>query len=551
VKKVVIALVVVAVVCLPAATALFSMMTTMTMAASASATTGCVSQIGQVAPLGGPVRIPLAGPFVVTSEYGMRANPGPVNHGEYRLHAGIDFQHAGGPGQVVAASAGVVAQTPVDELGGGNMVVVDHGGGVVTRYLHLADVAVEAKDVVWAGRVLGTEGATGNSSARHLHFQVEIAGQPQDPRAWLTQQGVTVPPTRGTGTGEPVVAVDPGVSPALPVEPALLAPTSGPGTTAGLVGELPEKVGAWQGEQVANAAQVIRAGQDRGLDAKTITIAVMTAMAESSLRNLPHGDSVRQDTIGLFQEGPERGPYAQRMDPYGAANIFYDYLLDVPGYLDLEPTIAAHRAQANANPYHYEPRWPEAVTMVSTLTADPTLLQALPAGGFVTGCADGGTPGLSGSGDGTGQAIVDAAEHYLGTPYSWGGGSLTGPSLGTYTSAYLDGTHTVGFDCSGLVMFAVHHATGITLPHDAEAPTYDPHGTAVPRDWAQMLPGDVISFSEDGTGARGSFGHVGIYAGDGWMIHAPVPGKKVERVQLRGSDYFEPMTWVIRRYATA
>lgn len=90
-------------------------------------------------------------------------------------------------------------------------------------------------------------------------------------------------------------------------------------------------------------------------------------------------------------------------------------------------------------------------------------------------------------------------------------------------------------------MFAVHNATGISLPHSAEVQGHDPRGVTVPRDWAQLQPGDVISFSEDGSGAPGSFGHVGIYVGDGQMIHAPSPGKSVEIVQLRGTVYYERM----------
>lgn len=507
----------------------------------------CVSPIGVLAPLGGPVRWPLAGEFTVTSEYGMRYNPGQINHGQYRLHAGIDL--VASSGQVVAAADGVVADTPTSATGG-NMIKVDHGGGLVTYYLHLASRTVEVGDVVWAGRPIGVQGSTGNVAGEHLHFEVHQAGRPQDPRVWLTQRGLTVPPLGGQGRAPAAELVDPGGLDLDP-SPAFLAPTTTAGQTRQLTSELPAQVGQWNRDQVAVAAQVIRAGQDRGLDAKTITIAVMTAMAESSLTNLDHGDAVRGDTIGVFQEGPERGPYAQRMDPYGAAGIFFDYLLRVPGYLDLEPTIAAHKAQANADPYHYQPRWPDAVLMVSTLTADPALLESLSVGGPVTGCENGGPAPLEGTGDGTGQAIVDAATHYLGVPYSWGGGDVNGPTLGTYSSPSLDGSRTVGLDCSGLVMAAVYHATGITLPHKAEAQGKHPAGAVVPRDWTQMKPGDVISFSEDGSGAPGSFGHVGIYVGNGKMIHANRPGKPVEIIQLEGSSYFEPMAWNIRRYSTS
>lgn len=119
-------------------------------------------------------------------------------------------------------------------------------------------------------------------------------------------------------------------------------------------------------------------------------------------------------------------------------------------------------------------------------------------------------------GDGSGAAIVSAARHYRGTPYSWGGGNYRGPSLGIYSSPSLDGTRTVGRDCSGLVMFAVvHNATGIRLPHIAEAQSRDARGTTVPPGLVEDAPGDMVSFSQDGFGAPGSFGHVGIYVGDG------------------------------------
>ena len=98
-------------------------------------------------------------------------------------------------------------------------------------------------------------------------------------------------------------------------------------------------------------------------------------------------------------------------------------------------------------------------------------------------------------------------------------------------------------------MFAVYNSTGIQLPHGAEDQGKDARGTTVPRDWTKMQPGDVIAFSENGSGSPGSFGHVGIYIGNGQMIHAPRPGKTVEIVQLKGSSYYEPMAWSIKRYA--
>lgn len=539
----------------PALVALF----TITLGAAASASAACTSPIGVVAPAGGPVRLPVVGQYKATSEYGMRVNPGSIDTGAYRLHAGLDLAQIPAPGPVVAAMAGVVSAVETTRSGG-LTVSVDHGAALITRYLHLASSQATTGQPVWAGAVLGIEGASGNSDGAHLHFSVIQDGQPTDPRPWLESHGVTVAPPDGTDTAPLPVETDPGPagaplagaqSGALLAGPSSLWPGQPTGPAGQVASALPDKVGVWSGTQIQIAAAIITAGRSRGLDAKTITIAVMTAMAESSLTNTPRGDAVRADTIGVFQEGPERGPYEVRMDPAGAAGIFYDYLLAVPGYLELEPTIAAHRAQNNADPYHYTDSWADAVTMVATLTADPDLLIALPAGGPVAGCEGGGPPPPApGAGNGSGAAIVAAAQAYAGTPYSWGGGDASGPTTGIYTSPSLNGTHTVGFDCSGLVIYAVAAATGITLAHSAETQGADPRGQPVPRDLAAMRPGDVISFSEDGSGARGSFGHVGIYLGEGKMIHAPRPGKPVQVIPLTGVAYWESMAWSIRRYST-
>ena len=141
---------------------------------------------------------------------------------------------------------------------------------------------------------------------------------------------------------------------------------------------LPGQVGRYAGDQVANAAAIIKAGQAMGLDARAITIGVMTAMGESQLVNIDRGDAVGPDARGLFQQRANGawGSYEDRMNPTIAATSFFKALTAVDGYLSLEPTIAAHKVQRNADPYHYAPYWADAVLMVSTLTADPSLLAA-------------------------------------------------------------------------------------------------------------------------------------------------------------------------------
>lgn len=519
-------------------------------AAAQAAQNACISPVGTVAPAGGPVRLPVVGSFQVTSEFGMRVDPGSVTNGQYRMHKGIDLAELPGPGTVVAAMAGVVKATPSDPLGG-NMIYFDHGGGLVTVFEHLASRSVSVGDTVAPGQPVGVEGATGNVSGPHLHFQVEVNGQPVNPRDWLTQQGITVPALGGTGTAPAAGGSSATPTAKLIPTPAPLNPVALPGQTKAVVPNLPAQVGPYKGDQVLNAAYIVKAGQALNLDAKSIAIGVMTGMGESSLLILDHGDSVGPDSRGLFQQRDNGawGTYSDRMNPTISSTNFFKALMAVPNYLSLEPTIAAHLTQHNADPYHYTPFWADAVLMVSTLTADPALLQQLPAAGPVAGCSS--PVSALPAGNGTGSAIVAAAQHYIGTEYSWGGGTTSGPSLGIYSSPSLDGSHTVGFDCSGLVLFAVFNATGIQLDHSAEAQGQDPRGVSIPRDWSQMQPGDVISFSENGSGAPGSFGHVGIYAGGGKMIDAPRPGKTVELIQLQGSSYYEPMAWSIRRYAKA
>ncbi|NMD36635.1 MAG: hypothetical protein GYA73_12175, partial [Planctomycetes bacterium] len=95
------------------------------------------------------------------------------------------------------------------------------------------------------------------------------------------------------------------------------------------------------------------------------------------------------DSRGLFQQRANGawGTLADRMNPTIASTNFFKALTAVPGYLSMEPTLAAHKAQRNADPYHYQPYWADAVLMVSTLTADPSLLESLPAGGRFSAAA--------------------------------------------------------------------------------------------------------------------------------------------------------------------
>lgn len=122
-----------------------------------------------------PTRLPLTGASL-TSGFGGRYHP---ILGSLRMHSGVDLAAPAGTA-IKAPSAGVV--TFAQWYGGyGLFVVVDHGGGMETRYGHLAQVAVAPGQAVKPGEVLGYVGSTGLSTGPHLHYEMRLNGQALDP----------------------------------------------------------------------------------------------------------------------------------------------------------------------------------------------------------------------------------------------------------------------------------------------------------------------------------------------------------------------------------
>jgi murein DD-endopeptidase MepM/ murein hydrolase activator NlpD len=126
-----------------------------------------------------PTQQPVAG--ILGSSFGWRIDP---LNGRSALHTGLDFPAE--PGTAILAAAGGVVVTQEYHPAYGNMVEVDHGNDLVTRYAHASRVLVKKGDLVKRGQKVAEVGTTGRSTGPHLHFEVLVQGVYQDPQKFLT-----------------------------------------------------------------------------------------------------------------------------------------------------------------------------------------------------------------------------------------------------------------------------------------------------------------------------------------------------------------------------
>jgi murein DD-endopeptidase MepM/ murein hydrolase activator NlpD len=117
----------------------------------------------------------------VGSGFGFRIDP---FTGQSALHAGLDF--SADTGSAIVAAAGGVVVTQQFHPAFGNMVEIDHGNQLVTRYAHASKVLVKQGDLVRRGQKIAEVGSTGRSTGAHLHFEVLVQGIPQDPKKFLS-----------------------------------------------------------------------------------------------------------------------------------------------------------------------------------------------------------------------------------------------------------------------------------------------------------------------------------------------------------------------------
>ena len=114
------------------------------------------------------------------SGFGWRIDP--ITGGS-ALHTGLDFQ--ADTGTPIQAAAGGVVVTQEYHPAYGNVVEIDHGNDLVTRYAHASAVFVKKGDLVKRGQRIANVGSTGRSTGAHLHFEVLVQGVPQDPQKFL------------------------------------------------------------------------------------------------------------------------------------------------------------------------------------------------------------------------------------------------------------------------------------------------------------------------------------------------------------------------------
>lgn len=462
----------------------------------------------------------------LSSPYAMRRHP---VTGVVKWHEGADLAAPAGATLHAAGSGKVSHAGPGGSEGGwaGNWVEIDHGKGNKTIYAHMSSVKVKAGQGISAGEPIGAVGSTGMSTGPHLHFQVHINGKREhtDPAKFLKVRGVNFgkDKPKSPGSSTPGGSTPGEGSEATPISSGALPQTFKAKLTTGQTVTLKQF-------QINHAAAIAAEGSKMGVSAKGQQIALMTAMQESTMRNLSNlrnqpesanypadGDGGDHDSVGLFQQRPGWGSVKQRMTPADSARRFYGGpkgpnkgsppgLLDKKGWEQMRPGKAAQTVQVSAFPDAYDKWEPFAKELLEVVAG------ISPMGG--TDCASQGEESISdevaGAPSAAAAKAVNAAKSQLGKPYIWGG---NGPK---------------GYDCSGLTKYAYGKA-GINLPRLSY--DQDKVGKKISKD--ALSPGDLIYWKNSW--------HVAMYIGGGKVIHAPKPGDVVKIVPLAyahsGSPY--------------
>ena len=136
--------------------------------------------------IGGVMAWPVPGYTTITSPFAMRVHP---ITGVYKLHTGVDIRAPQGA-NFVAAADGVVTKAGYNSAYG-NMVIIDHGGGISTLYAHGSEIMVELGQEIKKLDTVLKVGATGYATGPHAHFEVRINGSPVQPLDYITSQNTS------------------------------------------------------------------------------------------------------------------------------------------------------------------------------------------------------------------------------------------------------------------------------------------------------------------------------------------------------------------------
>ena len=148
----------------------------------------------------GAIAIPSEKPVrtaAFTSGYGVRSDP---FRGAAAMHAGIDLSGPTGT-PIYATADGTVSSAGWNSGGYGNLVKIDHGRGIETRYGHLSSIAVRPGQRIKRGDVIARMGSTGRSTGSHLHYEVRIEGRAVNPIPFMKSTDYLVAMQRKIGHG--------------------------------------------------------------------------------------------------------------------------------------------------------------------------------------------------------------------------------------------------------------------------------------------------------------------------------------------------------------
>lgn len=459
----------------------------------------------------------LAADYTLTSPFGPRGG---------QPHNGLDMAAPLGT-PIYAATNGTVAEAG-GAAGFGNWIVLDSDDeDISTVYGHMASdgVHVSAGERITAGQHIADVGSEGQSSGPHLHFEVWeggrlTGGDPVDPEPWLSDA------TEPNPDQEPDMRV---------VQVGMKGPN-----------------GAGCGPAPSGAELDVRALTDEYPDAAKFvpwieqageTCAEVTAPLIAAQLHNESGFSLEAYNAGSGAEGPAQflpatweaygvdGDGDGTADPYSAADSAmsmanYDCALAELARQDMDAgKVDGDLTALMLSYYNCGPGASQESGGVCGNPETEAYVVDIPAQAkrwSVTGSAED-------SGD-FGAQVVAHSREWIGTDYAWGGGDQNGPTKGIRDGGPADAHgdyDKIGFDCSGLVTYAVAQASdGATvLPRYSGDQISSPLGTPI-TDPADLQPGDIIQPEP---------GHVMIFTGEGTVVEAPESG-----MQVRERDYEPP-----------